>query len=64
VVGVWESEEAAGRFGTILGPILQQVGVMTSMVTCMLVAMSLLAMPGIRYPEAMLPILFSRWRGN
>jgi hypothetical protein len=27
VVDVWESEEAAGRFGTILGPILQELGV-------------------------------------
>lgn len=27
VVDVWESEEAAGRFGQILLPILQEVGV-------------------------------------
>lgn len=27
VVDVWESEESAGRFGQILGPILQEVGV-------------------------------------
>jgi len=27
VVDVWESEEAAGRFGTILVPILQEIGV-------------------------------------
>jgi hypothetical protein len=27
VVDVWESEEAAGRFGTILMPILQEIGV-------------------------------------
>jgi hypothetical protein len=31
--------------------------VMTSVVTCMLVAMSLLALLGLRYPVAMLPIL-------
>lgn len=27
VVDVWESEEAAGRFGEILQPILQEVGI-------------------------------------
>ena len=27
VVDVWESEEAFGRFGEIIGPILQEVGV-------------------------------------
>lgn len=27
VVDVWESEEAAGRFGETLGPILREVGV-------------------------------------
>lgn len=27
VVDVWESEEAAGRFGQILMPILQEIGV-------------------------------------
>ena len=27
MVDLWESEEAAGRFGTILMPILQEVGV-------------------------------------
>lgn len=27
VVDLWESEEAANRFGTILGPILREVGV-------------------------------------
>ena len=27
VVDLWESEEAAGRFGAILAPILQEVGV-------------------------------------
>lgn len=27
VVDLWESEEAASRFGTILGPILREVGV-------------------------------------
>jgi len=27
VVDVWESEEAAGRFGSILGPIMQGLGV-------------------------------------
>ncbi len=27
VVDVWESEEAAGRFGTILMPIMQEIGV-------------------------------------
>ena len=27
VVDLWESEEAAGRFGTIIGPILAEVGV-------------------------------------
>jgi hypothetical protein len=27
VVDVWESEEAAGRFGTILMPILREIGV-------------------------------------
>lgn len=27
VVDLWESEEAAGRFGAIVGPILQEIGV-------------------------------------
>jgi hypothetical protein len=27
VVDVWESEEAAATFGTIVGPILQEIGV-------------------------------------
>ena len=27
VVDLWESEEAAGRFGTIMVPILQEIGV-------------------------------------
>jgi hypothetical protein len=27
VVDLWESEEAAGRFGQVIGPILQEVGV-------------------------------------
>ncbi len=27
VVGVWESEDAARRFGEILGPVLQELGV-------------------------------------
>ena len=29
VVDVWESEEAAGRFGERIGPILQEAGVQT-----------------------------------
>ena len=27
VVDLWESEEAAGRFGTMMGPILHEIGV-------------------------------------
>jgi hypothetical protein len=27
IVDVWESEEAANRFGELLGPILQEVGI-------------------------------------
>jgi hypothetical protein len=27
VVDVWESEEAFGRFGEVLGPIMQEIGV-------------------------------------
>jgi hypothetical protein len=27
VVDLWESEEAAGRFGAILAPVMQQIGV-------------------------------------
>ena len=27
VVDVWESEEAAGRFGETLGPVLQELGI-------------------------------------
>jgi hypothetical protein len=27
VVDLWESEEAAGRFGSIVGPVLQEIGI-------------------------------------
>ena len=27
MVDVWESEEAFGRFGEVLGPIMQEIGV-------------------------------------